>query len=166
MSNTVTIYSPEGEMFENQTRANARDLVEHAGWSYDGHVAAATPKPGTPAVTSSVTTSGHPLAEELTEEDAENVEVVETEMDYAEEQEVRAQSVNRHVPGKFTEADFADLPTKAAVQTYIEDTFPDAEFDKRVNREKLVAHAIRLAADAHQDTTLSGHPAETPAEDA
>lgn len=34
MSELVKVYSPDGEVFENSP-ANARDLVVHAGWSYD-----------------------------------------------------------------------------------------------------------------------------------
>jgi hypothetical protein len=34
MSELVKVYAPSGEMFENSP-VNARDLVVHAGWSYD-----------------------------------------------------------------------------------------------------------------------------------
>lgn len=33
MTNLIKVYSPSGEVFENSP-ANARDLVTHAGWSY------------------------------------------------------------------------------------------------------------------------------------
>lgn len=48
MSNTdpnlVLVFSPTGESAE-VSRANARDLTSHAGWSYERLIAAATPAP-------------------------------------------------------------------------------------------------------------------------
>ncbi len=161
MSELVKIYSPEGEPFE-VSKANARDLTTHAGWSYAQAGAAAPTAPAEPEVVEEETETEETETEETETEETET-ELTDTEQeDEADAQEGSEseseaetgtdESGSEEAEGQepvsevlTSEEDFADFEKEDVVK-YLEDTFPDAQFDKRSGRDKLVVLALELAA--------------------
>jgi hypothetical protein len=133
-----TVYSPAGEPFET-SKANARDLVTHAGWSYTAPekttkaTLAATTAPVTPPAAPAAPVTPPPV-EETTEETTE-----ETSEETSEE--TAAPKL------RLTVEDFADLTDRADIRAYIESTFK-VDADGRSSRDKLIAQAIALATAA------------------
>jgi hypothetical protein len=86
MSDLVKVYSPKGEMFENSP-VNARDLVVHAGWSYDRPVTATAVTEPTPVIVPEIVTPEVFVVEPVAEEAAveEVPEIVADEEPVAEE---------------------------------------------------------------------------------
>lgn len=153
MSELVKIFSPENEPFE-VSKANARDLTTHRGWTYG-------PNDGTPAAApveeaeaedeietedetetedgSDDTESGSESGdEEANEQDDEEANADGTEEEGSDGEEEAKELLT-------SEEDFADFD-KEAVVAYLEKNFPEAAFDKRSGRDKLVAFAIEQAA--------------------
>jgi hypothetical protein len=143
----TVVYSPSGEKFE-VTKANARDLVSHVGWSYNGVVAAGTPKPAdvlkpepkTAPIAKEVSESEQPgKSQEEIDDEAKRVLLKDGEVP-AMSEVIKAAEPQR--TQRLTVADFDDLEDKAAVADYIAKTFPDLKIDGRANRDKLIAQAI------------------------
>ena len=131
--NLYTVFSPQGERFE-VTRLNFHDLITHAGWSQSAPTGAQAPA----SVVEDDQTADYD--DPATEADETVVEVAETE-------ETAGEDGDDAPKVRATEEDFADLENKADVAAYIRATYPDAEFDGRLNRGKLVEFAIDLAAE-------------------
>lgn len=151
MSELVKIFSPENEPFE-VSKANARDLTTHRGWTYG-------PNNGTPATApveeaedeietedetetedgSDDTESGSESGDEETNEQGDE----EADADGTEEEGSDGEEETEEL--LTSEEDFADFD-KEAVVAYLEKKFPEAVFDKRSGRDKLVAFAIEQAA--------------------
>jgi len=132
MSDLYVIYSPKGEKFE-VTRLNFLDLQKSKGWTVE-------PKAETAIAAAEIATKTvvDPAPVVPAPEPVETPKTVEAPAPVADEApKVRA-----------TVEDFADLESKAEVFEYIEKTFPGNKIDGRANREKLVALAIDLAAQA------------------
>jgi hypothetical protein len=97
MSELVKVYSPTGEVFENSP-VNARDLVVHAGWSYDvAVVAVIVPEV---KVTETVSEPEPEPVEEKAIEVEKVSEVIEVEEVAKEEVEEVKTSVSRGRPSK------------------------------------------------------------------
>lgn len=153
MSELIKIFSPENEPFE-VSKANARDLTTHRGWTYG-------PNNGTPAAApveeTEVETETETEVETETEDDSNASESgaesgdeeaddeqgsEEADADDAAEEEGTEEEGEDLLT---SEEDFADFD-KEAVVAYLEKNFPEAAFDKRSGRDKLVAFAIEQAA--------------------
>lgn len=122
--NMVTVFDKNGDSFE-MTKANARDLVEHAGWSYQRPTI--IEKVVEKVVEVPVVPVTPPAAEEPKTE--------EPETEAGEEQLLK------------TEEAFKDMD-RDAVAAYLNKRFPDAAFHHKTGRDKLVELAVSLAADA------------------
>jgi hypothetical protein len=130
MNTHVTIYSPTGEMFENVTAANARDLTAHAKWTYTAPTAAVV----------ALAQASEPVPEVESPADPAPVDPVEPAAEPADD------SADIGVTIRYTEDEFADLADKEAVRAYIDQAFPGQKIDGRANRAKLIEQAIELAA--------------------
>lgn len=104
MSELIKVYSPEGEMFENSP-VNARDLVVHAGWSYDKFAleinedalpVVSLPEPEKPVEDEVI----EPVAEELPVEEAPVEEVVEEDEVLEESKNEEQEEVKAPVRGR------------------------------------------------------------------
>ncbi len=153
--NLITVWSPDGSEMIETSRANARDLVTHVGWTYSPpHVIekivvvektetiekepaneVGETKAETPAATETETVNETPAA------DAGNDEAGEEE---AGDEEVDA-SENTPTVRK-TEEDFADLESREDVVAYLAVAFPDFKPHHLSKRDGLVVKAIELAA--------------------
>lgn len=149
MSELFKIFSPEGEPFE-VSKANARDLTTHAGWAYSPKTEADAEEAETEAEvetedeteTEDDSDASETGAESGDEEANDEQGSEEADADDAAEEE----GSEEEAEGLLTsEEDFADFD-KEAVVAYLEKNFPEAAFDKRSGRDKLVAFAIEQAA--------------------
>lgn len=97
--NTITVYDPKGQAFE-MSKINARDLVEHMGWTFSKPtvIEKIVEVPAAPA-------AAEPAAEEVPVE-----EVTEAEAEEADDAEVTAE-------------DFAHLEDREAAAAYAEEKF-------------------------------------------
>lgn len=116
--NLITVFDKNGEPFET-TRANARDLVTHVGWSY----------------------SRPTVIEKVVEAKPEPAPVVEVETAAAPVVEPETT-----VSDEKTEDPFAGMD-RDAVAAYITANFPDATFHHKTGRDKLVELALSLAGE-------------------
>lgn len=155
--NLITVWSPDGSDMIETSRANARDLVTHVGWSYSPpHViekivvvektetTAEEPanevgetKAETPAATETETVTETP-AEEAGEDDAE-------ENGDEDEGDDEAETAEEAPAVRKTEEDFADLESREDVVAYMAVAFPDFKPHHLSKRDGLVAKAIELA---------------------
>ena len=151
--NLFTVWSPDGTEMIETSRANARDLVTHAGWlsspptviekivvvEKDAETAPVeTPAAETPAEEAP---AAETEANDETEEDSEE-EAGEGDEDEGSEDE--GSSENAPAVRK-TEEDFADLTEREDVVAYLAATFPDFKPHHLSKRDGLVAKAIELA---------------------
>lgn len=127
--NMITVFDKNGDSFE-MTKANARDLVEHAGWSYT------RPTIIEKVVEKVVEVPAAPVAAPVAEEPKTETPVTETAADDTGEEQLLK-----------TEEAFKDMD-RDAVAAYLNKHFPDATFHHKTGREKLVELAITLATDA------------------
>ena len=99
MSELVKVYSPNGEVFENSP-FNARDLVTHAGWSYNAPASVKVLFPEVEVAKIAETVS-EPVIEEKVVEIEEAVEVSKIEeVSQSEEVEEVKPSISRGRPSK------------------------------------------------------------------
>lgn len=143
--NLVVVYSPEGEMFET-TRANARDLITHVGWSTTkpefNPSAAKAAEPEEPAHAADEREGSIEDAEGTTGEGSTGEAEAGTEE--AGEEEVLS-SADAELFTEFEQ--FAHLETREQVVEYLADKFPDFKPHHKSSRDGLVAKAIELAGE-------------------
>lgn len=144
--NTTTVYDPKGEAFE-MSKANARDLVAHMGWSFSKptvivkEVAAEEEAPAceVPTETESTPTEEAPAAvEEAAAEEAPAEEAA------AEEAPEETAAPAADAPFT-TEEQFAELTERDQLVEYLGKHFPDFKPHHKAGRDSLVAKAIELA---------------------
>lgn len=134
--NLVTVFDKNGEPFET-TRANARDLVNHVGWTY-----------ARPTIIEKVVeakSAPAPFVEEPTTPVAEEAPAPVVEEPAAEEavEEVPA----TEAATVFTTAEEFEGLDRDGVVAYLAATFPDYQPHHRAGRDKLVEEAIKLAGE-------------------
>lgn len=129
--NMTTVYDKNGEPFET-SRANARDLVTHAGWSF------ARPT----VIEKIVEVQPTPVPTPIVEETAA-APVFEEETAAAEDFDAATAT---GVELFTTVEQFADLDREGVV-VYLADNFPDFQPHHRAGRDKLVEEAIKLAGE-------------------
>ncbi len=133
--NLITVFDKNGEPFET-TRANARDLVNHVGWTYARPTVIEKIVEATPAPAPVVEEPAAPVAEE-----APTPAVEEPAAEAAEEvAAVEAATV-------FTTAEEFEGLDRDGVVAYLAATFPDYQPHHRSGRDKLVEDAIKLAGE-------------------
>lgn len=154
--NLFIVYSPEGEKFET-SRANARDLTTHAGWSYSppaASIAACTvppvkeePKPAPQVETKTETpapkddTDASTSSEGRSEDASEGDEASEAGEGEASEGATGENSEDR----KLTADDFAYLETREQAVALLADQFPAFKPHHKQDRDKLVAKLVELS---------------------
>lgn len=144
--NLITVWSPDGSEMIETSRANARDLVTHVGWSYSPpHVIEKIV-----VVEKAAETEKEP-ANEVGETEAETPAATETETvtetpaEDAGEDDADADTSDEAPAVRKTEADFDDLESREDVMAYLAATFPDFKPHHLTKRAGLVAKAIELA---------------------
>ena len=152
--NLISVWSPDGSEMIETSRANARDLVNHVGWTYSPpHVIekiivvekAPEPEkePANEVGETETETPAETEAEEVTETPAEDAGDDEAGEEEAGEEE--ADALENTPTVRKTEEDFADLESREDVVAYLAATFPDFKPHHLSKRDGLVAKAIELA---------------------
>lgn len=141
--NLFTVWSPTNEPFET-SRANARDLTSHAGWSYKPldavEIAAATVPP---------VKVEEPKVEAVKEEidapsEGSNEGAGETASEVTEGEGSTEEEATESEKVEVTEADFAHLEDRDAVVAYLADKFPAFKPHHLSKRDKLVEKLVEL----------------------
>ncbi len=141
--NLISVWSPDGSEMIETSRANARDLVSHVGWSY-------SPPHVIEKIVVVEKEATHEVGETKTETPTttETEEVIETpaEDEDAGEEESAEEEPSGEAPAvRKTEEDFADLETREDVVAYLATAFPSFKPHHLAKRDGLVAKAIELA---------------------
>jgi hypothetical protein len=134
--NIVTVFSPDGDRFE-MSRINARDLVNHRGWSMSPLTV-----PPTKAETKEETNAEADTTGEADDVEGEGAEgSTGGEASDPEQEDVLTTSDAPYT----TEEQFAELTEREDVVAYLAKHFPDFEPHHRSRRDGLVTKAIELA---------------------
>lgn len=141
--NTATVFDPNGDVFE-MSKANARDLVEHAGWSFSKpimieKIVEVPVKHTTPETPAKEEAEQEEAAEEAAEEEATDDDVEEAVEEAAEEEaETEADTA-------VTLEDFADIEDRDAAVKYLAENFPDFKPHHKAGRDSLVEKIVELS---------------------
>ena len=129
--NMTTVFDKNGEPFE-MNKANARDLVEHAGWSFQK-----------PTVIEKIVEVPAKEEKKVEDEQAEDEKEVE-EISDSTVSASHADNTAEEQPLRHME-DFGDYETREDMVEYLAKFFPDFKPHHKAGRDSLVEKAVELA---------------------
>jgi hypothetical protein len=140
--NLISVWSPDGSEMIETSRANARDLVTHVGWSYaPPQVVEKIVLVEKDSLPEKESTDEVGKAQTETTPTAEDVTEAETATD-----EVEAEGTSPdQVVILTTEEEFEALESREDVVNYLAKAFPDFKPHHLAKRDGLVTKAIELA---------------------